>query len=90
MKNQPLTNEMGDVRELTEEDFKHFKSAAEVLPLSLRQKLNLQKAEKISTTMEFDRDVFEAFRTTGADWQNQINHILKQWLQTHSLEHSVL
>ena len=90
MKNQPLTNKMGDVRELTEADFKRFKPVAEVLPLSLCQKLNLQNSEKISATMEFDRDVFEAFRTSGTDWQNQINHVLKQWLQTYSLEHSVL
>jgi uncharacterized protein (DUF4415 family) len=45
---------------------------------------------KVSATIEIDRDVLDAFRTTGADWQNQINHVLKQWLQTHSLEHSVL
>ena len=45
---------------------------------------------KVSATIEIDRDVLDAFRTTGADWQNQINHALKQWLQTHSLEHSVL
>jgi uncharacterized protein (DUF4415 family) len=45
---------------------------------------------KISTMIEVD-DVLDAFRKTGgSDWQNQINHILKQWLQTHSLEHSIL
>ena len=45
---------------------------------------------KISTMIEVDDDVLDAFRKTGSDWQNQINHVLKQWLQTHSLEHSVL
>ena len=45
---------------------------------------------KVSATIEIDRDVLDAFRTSGTDWQNQINHVLKQWLQTHSLEHSVL
>jgi uncharacterized protein (DUF4415 family) len=45
---------------------------------------------KVSAMIEVDDDVLDAFRKTGSDWQIQINHVLKQWLQTHSLEHSVL
>lgn len=88
MDNQPLTNEAGEVRELTEFDFEKFKPASQVLPLSLRQKLNLEPTEKVSTTMGFERDIFDTFRSTGADWQHQINVTLKQWLQKHSLVHS--
>jgi uncharacterized protein (DUF4415 family) len=49
----------------------------------------VKETRKVSTMMEFDDDVLDAFRKTGSDWQNQINHVLKQWLQTHSMEHSV-
>lgn len=56
---------------------------------SMSYELNFHP-RKISTMIEVD-DVLDAFRKTGgSDWQNQINHILKQWLQTHSLEHSIL
>ncbi|MEI6747008.1 MAG: BrnA antitoxin family protein [Methylococcaceae bacterium] len=89
MSNQHLTNEVGEVRELTTSDFEKFRPATQVLPLSLRQKLNLEPAEKVSATIEFDQDIFDTFRATGADWQHQINVALKQWLQEHSLVQSV-
>ena len=34
-KRLPLTDEDGEVRELTTDDFKHFKAASEVLPSEL-------------------------------------------------------
>lgn len=44
MKNKkPLTNKEGEVRELTTEDFKHFRPAAEILPSALRAKLATRK-----------------------------------------------
>jgi uncharacterized protein (DUF4415 family) len=42
-----------------------------------------------STTITIERDILNTFRATGADWQHQINVALKQWLQEHSLVHSV-
>jgi uncharacterized protein (DUF4415 family) len=42
-----------------------------------------------STTITIERDILNTFRATGADWQNQINVALKQWLQEHSLVHSI-
>ena len=65
MNNQPLTNEAGEVRELTTSDFEKFKPATQVLPLLLRQKLNLEPAEKFSAMIEVDDDVLEAFRKIG-------------------------
>ena len=41
-----------------------------------------------STTITIEREILNTFRATGADWQNQINVALKQWLQEHSLVHS--
>lgn len=43
----------------------------------------------VTVMVEFDRDVLEAFRAMGADWQHRMNVALKQWLQQHSLAHSV-
>jgi uncharacterized protein (DUF4415 family) len=42
-----------------------------------------------STTITIEREILNTFRATGADWQNQINVALKQWLQEHSLVHSI-
>lgn len=39
---EPLIDESGEVRELTEEDFKHFRPAHEVLPVSLQEKLGMR------------------------------------------------
>jgi hypothetical protein len=40
----PLINERGEVRELTSEDIKQFKSAKEVLPPSLLEKLAIPQS----------------------------------------------
>jgi uncharacterized protein (DUF4415 family) len=39
---------------------------------------------KVSTTIRFDADVIDAFRTTGDGWQTRMNAALKDWLKTHS------
>jgi len=42
----------------------------------------------VTVMVEFDRDVLEAFRAMGADWQHRMNVVLRQWLQEHPLAHS--
>ncbi len=42
-----------------------------------------------AATVNFDLDVLNTFRATGTDWQHKMNVALKQWLQEHSLAHSV-
>ena len=60
-----LTNKGGEVRELTADDLRMFKSAKEVLPQSLQKKLGVrgpQKApKKIATTIRLSAEVFETF-----------------------------
>jgi len=76
--------------EWTKEDFANAMTFSQ-LPASLQSTLaELKKPSENfeSATIKFDRDVLDAFRKTGADWQNQINHVLKQWLQEHPLAHS--
>jgi uncharacterized protein (DUF4415 family) len=83
---KPLTDEEGEVRELTLEDFKHFRPAAEVLSLSLQEKLGIrhrgpQKAPtKERTTIRLSRDVLDRFRATGAGWQARVDAALREWL----------
>lgn len=86
----PLTDEEGEVRELDEEDFKHF-APFSALPEALQTKLlglkgrgPQQAATKVSTTVRFDRDVLEAFQATGRGWQTRMNAALKEWLKEHA------
>lgn len=39
---------------------------------------------KVSTTIRFDKEVIDTFRSTGTGWQTRMNDALKEWLQTHS------
>jgi uncharacterized protein (DUF4415 family) len=83
----PLTDEEGEVRELTEEDFAHFRPAAEVLPSSLLNKLGIASQSAPATesvTLRLSREVVERFRATGNDWQIRVDDALKEWLRSHS------
>ena len=85
----PLTNEVGEVRELLAEDLTMFKPANEVLPKSLQQKLGVrgpQKApKKIATTIRLSPDVLAAFKATGDGWQTRIDTSLRQFIKEHPL-----
>ncbi|MFT4243021.1 MAG: BrnA antitoxin family protein [Acidovorax sp.] len=94
-KRAPLTDENGEVRELTLADLRHFKPAAEVLDPALYASLlqmnrragvrGAQKAPtKVVTTIRLSPDVMDAFKATGAGWQTRIDAALKDWLKSHS------
>ncbi|SCC95259.1 conserved hypothetical protein [Thiomonas sp. X19] len=38
---------------------------------------------KEQVAIRFDRDVLEAFRTSGPGWQTRMNAALKEWLKSH-------
>ncbi len=83
----PLTDEEGEVRELTEDDFAHFRPSAEVLPPSLLQKLGIAPQAMPTTesvTLRLSREVVEQFRATGNGWQMRVDDALKEWLRFHS------
>jgi len=95
-KHLPLTNDEGEVRELTEEDFKQARPAGEVLPEILGEKLSTellkrkpgqrgpQKSQiKESVTIRYSRDVIDYFRSTGPGWQTRIDKALKEWMSQH-------
>jgi uncharacterized protein (DUF4415 family) len=92
MKMKPLTDKSGRVRELTREDIKRFRPAAEVLPQELLAVLPKRKPgqrgvqkmpTKESVTVRYSRDVLEYFRSTGPGWQARIDAVLKEWVAQH-------
>jgi uncharacterized protein (DUF4415 family) len=38
---------------------------------------------KVSTTIRFDADIVDAFRSEGEGWQTRINDALREWLDDH-------
>ena len=85
----PLTNEDGEVRELSEADLRRFKPAREVLPASLQKTLGMKQRgpqktpTKQMTTIRLSPEVMSAFKATGAGWQTRIDGALKDWLKTN-------
>jgi len=83
----PLTDVDGEVRELTEDDFKHavpFSTLPDNLQSVLRGRGKQKVPTKVATTVRFDADVLASFRATGRGWQTRMNDVLKQWLKDHS------
>ena len=86
---KPLTDDEGEVRELTLEDLKHFRPATEVLSPSLQEKLGIRrrgpqkKPTKERTTIRLSPDVLHRFRATGPGWQNRLEAALREWLESH-------
>lgn len=88
---EPLTDEDGEVRELTAVDFAEMRPAYEVLPSELvalmrehrrRQgERGLQKAPtKKLVSIRLDQDVLERAKADGPGWQTRINDILRDVL----------
>jgi uncharacterized protein (DUF4415 family) len=83
-KRKPLTDEQGEVRELTAADFRRMRPLAEVVPelaeiVRNRGERGPQKAPtKKQVTLRLDRDVVDRFRATGRGWQSRINEVLKK------------
>lgn len=91
-KRSPLTDKNGEVRELTAEDLKHFKPAAEILPKELLAVLPKRRPgqrgpgkrpTKEVVNIRLAPEVVEAFRATGRGWQTRINDVLRDWLKEH-------
>ena len=87
-KRKTLVDRDGEVRELTVADFKKFKPMAEVLPVSLQNKVRGRGPAKAPTkqriTIRLSQDVVRAFRAGGEGWQTRVDAALKDWLHDHS------
>ena len=85
----PLTDKEGEIRELTEADFKAaspFSELPEELQGLLRRRGPQKAPTKVSTTIRFDRDVLSALKATGRGWQTRVNDAMRDWIKTHSAD----
>ena len=92
MKKKLLTNKLGKVRELTQDDLHAMRPACEVLPEKLfrllpkrkRGERGLQKQpKKISITLRYSPEVVKYFRNIGSGWQISMDEALKEWIKKH-------
>ncbi len=86
----PLIDEDCEVRELTEEDFKHFRPAMEVIP-HIVEAFERARGQRGPTKapvqdrvgLRLDNGVVEYFRATGPGWQSRINDVLAAHVKQH-------
>lgn len=84
---EPLTNEDGEVRELTEEDLRLFRPAHEALPPEVLKVLGIprrgpqKEPTKVPTTIRFDADVLTALKASGRGWQTRVNDAMREVLK---------
>ncbi len=84
----PLTDDEGEVREWTKEDFARAVPFSQ-LPESLQTKLcSLKKPRgpqksptKEVVTIRLSRDVVERLRASGPGWQTRVDTALRQWVK---------
>jgi uncharacterized protein (DUF4415 family) len=61
-----------------------FSSLPEALQHKLRGQRGLQKSpKKIQTSVRYDADIVEAFKSKGSGWQTRMNNALRDWLKMH-------
>lgn len=84
----PLTDEDGEVRELTAEDFAAARPMAEMFPeiveafARMRGERGPQKSPvKERVGLRLDRRVLDHFRATGPGWQTRINEVLSEHVE---------
>ena len=92
MKEKPLTNKAGRVRELTRKDIREMRSASEVLPAELLgvlpkrtvgQRGHQKAPTKVSITLRYSPEVVRYFKETGKGWQIRMDEALKEWIKKH-------
>ena len=85
-KRKPLTDEQGEVRELTDDDFRRAKSLDRLRgPLKAKLKALARRGPQKAPTKELisirlSRDVLASYRATGPGWQGRIDEALKRSL----------
>jgi uncharacterized protein (DUF4415 family) len=94
-KRRPLTDDGGEVRELTDEDWKHAVPFSQ-LPESLQTKLlSLKKGRgpqksptKQRITIRLSPEVVSQFRQMGRGWQSRVDEALQDWLKRRERKRS--
>ena len=82
---QPLTDQEGEVRELTDADFARALRFGQLSPdhqTMLRKVRGAQVAPtKVQISLRVSQDVLEKFRATGAGWQSRMDQALREWVE---------
>ena len=82
---QPLTDQEGEVRELTDADFARALRFDQLSPdhqTMLRKVRGAQVAPtKVQISLRVSQDVLEKFRATGAGWQSRMDQALREWVE---------
>ena len=89
---KPLTDDAGEVRALTKEDFAHFSTVENVLPAELAAILPdspkrgrpLAVSPKKAVNIRLSQDVLTAFKSDGRGWQTRIDDALREWLKRNA------
>jgi uncharacterized protein (DUF4415 family) len=82
----PLTDDDGEVRELSTADLRHFRPASKVLPPELLALLPKRGRGpqvlpvKVPVKIRLDADVLAALKASGDGWQTRINTALRALL----------
>ncbi|MEQ5843012.1 BrnA antitoxin family protein [Paraburkholderia acidicola] len=58
---------------------------AEMQPRRVRMGRPPADVTKVATSIRYDRDVLEAFRSTGDGWQTRINEVLREYAKSHHM-----
>lgn len=86
-----------DAPELSDAELAEFRPAHDVLPqiigkenaealVKRRGRPALSKNErKVSMSIRYDRDVIEAFKTTGEGWQTRMNDVLRSYAKSQRM-----
>jgi uncharacterized protein (DUF4415 family) len=85
--NKYWTDKHGEVRELSADDLKKFRPAADVLPKASHKALRVRGKQKEPTktqiSIRLSPEVVESFKATGKGWQGRMDDALKEWLKDH-------
>jgi uncharacterized protein (DUF4415 family) len=84
----PLTDEEGNVRPLTREDFKGMRPLIDVYPevvaafKGMKEKRGrpMSAAPKRPVSLRLSPEVLDYFKETGPGWQTRINNVLSEYV----------
>jgi uncharacterized protein (DUF4415 family) len=82
---EPLTDEDGEVRELTDADFAaamHFHDLPQSMQEKLRQLPWAKRDEpKEEISFPISSDVLARYKATGEGWQERMGQALREWIE---------
>jgi uncharacterized protein (DUF4415 family) len=87
---KPLTDDDGEVREITAGDvaaFKPFSALPETeqrMLLKLRRRGPQKTPKKVPISIRLSPEVAAGLRATGSGWQGRADEVLRSWLQETS------